>query len=50
MARDGNGWRRVVASPRPMQILEARVIELVDSQASPSFAPAAAAYLSLGAQ
>ncbi len=29
IAEDGKGWRRVVASPRPMQILEARVIELL---------------------
>jgi carbamate kinase len=28
----GNGWRRVVPSPRPLQILEARVIELLVSQ------------------
>jgi carbamate kinase len=32
VAADGKGWRRVVASPRPMQILEARVIELLVSQ------------------
>ena len=32
IAEDGKGWRRVVASPRPMQILEARVIELLVSQ------------------
>jgi carbamate kinase len=32
IARDGGGWRRVVASPQPMQILEARVIELLVSQ------------------
>jgi carbamate kinase len=29
IAQDGNGWRRVVASPRPVQVLEARVIELL---------------------
>jgi carbamate kinase len=29
IARDGGGWRRVVASPQPQQILEARVIELL---------------------
>jgi carbamate kinase len=28
----GHGWRRVVPSPRPLQILEARVIELLASQ------------------
>jgi carbamate kinase len=28
----GSGWRRVVPSPRPLQILEARVIELLVSQ------------------
>jgi carbamate kinase len=27
-----DGWRRVVASPRPLQILEARVIEMLTSQ------------------
>jgi carbamate kinase len=32
IAKDGKGWRRVVASPRPEQILEARVIELLVSQ------------------
>jgi carbamate kinase len=32
IARDGNGWRRVVASPQPRQILEVRVIELLVSQ------------------
>jgi carbamate kinase len=32
MAEDGKEWRRVVASPEPMQILEARVIELLVSQ------------------
>ena len=32
MTRLGNGWRRVVASPRPLQVLEARVIELLASQ------------------
>jgi carbamate kinase len=32
MADVGNGWRRVVPSPRPLQILEARVIELLASQ------------------
>lgn len=31
IAEDGNGWRRVVASPRPTEILEARVIELLVS-------------------
>ena len=28
----GSGWRRVVPSPRPLQVLEARVIELLASQ------------------
>jgi carbamate kinase len=28
----GGGWRRVVPSPRPLQVLEARVIELLASQ------------------
>jgi carbamate kinase len=28
----GDGWRRVVPSPRPLQILEARAIELLASQ------------------
>jgi carbamate kinase len=32
MADVDNGWRRVVPSPRPLQILEARVIELLASQ------------------
>jgi carbamate kinase len=32
IAQDGSGWRRVVASPQPKQILEARVIELLVSQ------------------
>lgn len=32
IAEDGKGWRRVVASPRPLQILEARVIDLLVSQ------------------
>jgi carbamate kinase len=32
MACLGNGWRRVVASPRPLRVLEARVIELLTSQ------------------
>jgi carbamate kinase len=32
VAEDGKGWRRVVASPEPIQILEARVIELLVSQ------------------
>jgi carbamate kinase len=32
IAGDGRGWRRVVASPAPKQILEARVIELLVSQ------------------
>jgi carbamate kinase len=32
IAQDGKGWRRVVASPQPKQILEARVIELLVSQ------------------
>lgn len=27
MAKDGDKWRRVVASPQPIEILEARVIE-----------------------
>jgi carbamate kinase len=29
VARDGKGWRRVVASPAPLEILEARVIEML---------------------
>lgn len=29
VAADGGGWRRVVASPEPVEILEARVIELL---------------------
>lgn len=29
VARDGKGWRRVVASPRPVRILEIGVIELL---------------------
>ena len=29
VAQDGKGWRRVVASPEPLEILEARVIELL---------------------
>lgn len=29
VAADGKGWRRVVASPDPVEILEARVIELL---------------------
>jgi carbamate kinase len=32
IAEDGRGWRRIVASPRPLEILEARVIELLVSQ------------------
>jgi carbamate kinase len=32
IAEDGKGWRRVVASPQPLQILEARVIDLLVSQ------------------
>jgi carbamate kinase len=32
VAEDREGWRRVVASPQPMQILEARVIELLVSR------------------
>ncbi|KAB2916058.1 MAG: carbamate kinase [Hyphomicrobiaceae bacterium] len=32
IAGEGGGWRRVVASPRPLQVLEARVIELLVSQ------------------
>jgi carbamate kinase len=32
VAPDGKGWRRVVASPAPVAILEARVIELLTSQ------------------
>lgn len=32
MVEDGKGWRRVVASPRPLQVLESRVIELLVSQ------------------
>jgi carbamate kinase len=29
VAQDGKGWRRVVASPEPLEILEARVIEML---------------------
>jgi len=29
VAQDGEGWRRVVASPKPLDILEARVIEML---------------------
>lgn len=29
MARDGNGWRRVVASPKPMGVLQGPVIEML---------------------
>jgi carbamate kinase len=32
LARDGKGWRRVVASPEPLEILEARVISLLADQ------------------
>jgi carbamate kinase len=32
IAADGDGWRRVVASPEPVEILEARVIELLVDQ------------------
>lgn len=32
VARDGDGWRRVVASPRPMRILEIAVIRLLVEQ------------------
>jgi carbamate kinase len=32
MAEDGKGWRRVVASPAPRRVLEARVIELLVGQ------------------
>jgi carbamate kinase len=32
VAQDGKGWRRVVASPAPLDILEARVIELLVTQ------------------
>jgi carbamate kinase len=32
VAPDGKGWRRVVASPAPVAILEARVIELLTNQ------------------
>jgi carbamate kinase len=32
LAQDDKGWRRVVASPKPIKILEARVIELLVSQ------------------
>lgn len=32
VARDGSGWRRVVASPRPLRILELPVIELLVEQ------------------
>ncbi|MEX6505376.1 hypothetical protein [Jiella sp. M17.18] len=29
VAPDGDGWRRVVASPKPLEILEARVVSLL---------------------
>ncbi|QJP14256.1 carbamate kinase [Starkeya sp. ORNL1] len=32
VAADGAGWRRVVASPRPLQIMEARVISMLVEQ------------------
>lgn len=32
MGRDGNGWRRLVASPRPIRILEVPVIEMLVAQ------------------
>lgn len=32
IAKDGESWRRVVPSPQPLQVLEARVIELLVSQ------------------
>jgi carbamate kinase len=32
LARDGKGWRRVVASPEPLEILETRVISLLVEQ------------------
>jgi carbamate kinase len=32
MAEVSNGWRRVVPSPRPLKVLEARVIDLLVSQ------------------
>lgn len=32
IGRDGAGWRRLVASPQPVEILEARVIELLVGQ------------------
>jgi len=32
LARDGKGWRRVVASPEPLEILETRVISLLVDQ------------------
>ena len=32
IGRDGAGWRRLIASPHPVEILEARVIELLVNQ------------------
>ena len=32
IAEDGTGWRRVVPSPRPLKVLETRVIELLVAQ------------------
>jgi carbamate kinase len=32
VARDGNAWRRVVASPKPLRILEIEVIQLLVAQ------------------
>ena len=32
IAADGNGWRRVVPSPEPQEILEARVIDMLVAQ------------------
>ncbi len=32
VGKDGAGWRRLVASPRPLEILEARVIEILVGQ------------------
>ena len=32
IAEDGTGWRRVVSSPRPLKVLETRVIELLVAQ------------------
>jgi carbamate kinase len=44
LARDGQGWRRVVPSPRPQQILEAGSSQPSLKQASPLFVREEAAY------